>query len=79
MAGIHFSLWGYIKEKVYAQPIADIADLKEKIREAFKSVPLYMLSNVFGGFKVRLEDCIKVAGAHIEHCRKKTCEDCNRH
>ena len=44
-----------------------------------RSVPLYMLSNVFGGFKVRLEDCIKVAGAHIEHCRKKTCEDCNRH
>ena len=38
MAGLHFSLWGYIKEKVYAQPIADIPDLKEKIREAFRSV-----------------------------------------
>ena len=38
IAGIHFSLWGYIKEKVYAQPIADIPDLKEKIREAFKLV-----------------------------------------
>ena len=81
MAGKPFtnsSLWGYIKNRVYAQPIADINDLKEKIRDAFRSIPLSMLARVYDGFRRRLEDCELLNGGKVEVCRKRDCDWCNR-
>ena len=60
MLGIPFtncSLWGYVKNSVYAQPINDINDLKEIIWEAFCSISLSTLCNVFDLFKRCLCDC----------------------
>ena len=82
MVGIHFafySLWGYVKNRVYAQKINSMQELKDKIKEAFASISLSTLANVFGAFKRRLEDCEKLAGGHIEQCRKEKCADCNRY
>ena len=81
MVGIlltNFSLWGYVKNRVYSQVINGIDDLKEKIKEAFASIPLSMLANVFDGFKRRLEDCELLGGAQVEVCRKRNCANCNR-
>ena len=87
MAGIPFtnsSLWGYVKNRVYSKPIVGntdaerMNDLKDKIREAFRSITLAMLGNVFQSFKNRLEDCEKLAGAHVEVCRIRDCANCNR-
>ena len=87
MAGIPYtnsSLWGYVKNRVYSTPVVGntaaerMNHLKDKIREAFRSISLATLGKVFQSFKNRLEDCEKLAGAHVEVCRKPECPDCNR-
>ena len=81
MAGIPYtnsSLWGYVKNRVYAQPIRDMNDLQEKIREAFSSISVSMLGNVFDEFKRRLRDCELLNGGKVEVCRKRQCANCNR-
>ena len=71
-----FWLWGHVKNRVYGQPIADMADLKQKIKDAFRSISHAMLNNVFDGFDTRLDQCELLAGGKVEVCRKKHCFVC---
>ena len=74
----YYSLWGYVKNRVYAQEIRDMDDLKEKIREAFRSINHATLGKVFDEFKRRLRDCELLNGGKVEVCRKRQCANCNR-
>jgi len=61
-----FFMWGFLKSKVYVQDILNIADLKEKITEAFLEITKDMLSDVFSNYWYRLEKVVEFKGGHIE-------------
>ena len=54
-----------------------MGDLKEKIREAFRSISHATLENVFDEFKRRLRDCELMNGGNLEVCWKWQCANCN--
>ena len=49
-----FFLWGYVKDRVYKTPVNDMDHLKEKIREAVRSVTPVMLRNTYRELHARL-------------------------
>lgn len=63
---LDFFLWGFIKNKVYATPPNSLADLKQKIINAFTTVTVDMLENVQQTMMNRIELCITVNGDHFE-------------
>jgi hypothetical protein len=44
---LDFFLWGYIKDKVFSTPVADITDLKARITDAFATITEDMLENTW--------------------------------
>lgn len=63
---LDFFLWSFIKNKVYATPPTSLADLKQKIINAFTTVTVDMLENVQQTVMKRIEKCITVNGDHFE-------------
>lgn len=61
-----FFAWGYIKNKVYAQKIADLNDLKAKIQAASQLITQEMLKNVWENLQKRLELIKENGGSHVE-------------
>lgn len=68
LTSLDFFLWGFIKEKIYSGlPVADLEDLKQKIRNAFLTITPEMLRNVSRNFQRRILLCRDKNGEHFEH------------
>ena len=69
-----FFLWGYLKNKVYAQRIRSIDHLKERITNCITELNTdkELLRRVCRSVAVRVEDCIKANGDHFERTIHKT-------
>ena len=63
---LDFFLWGYVKDKVYATPVRDLRDLRERIIEAIESISEDMLQRTWQEIVHRLDIVTVTAGAHIE-------------
>lgn len=64
---LDFFLWGYLKEKVYANELEDdLENLKQKIVEAVASVNEEMLSSTYLEFRRRIEECVLRGGYYVE-------------
>jgi hypothetical protein len=62
-----FFLWGHIKDLVYVPPFPrDVAELKERIREATATVDEAMLGRVWQEFDYRVDVCRVTHGSHVE-------------
>lgn len=66
---LDYFLWGCIKEKVYATQPTTIADMQERIREAFRSITPEILRNVRNDFRRRVLVCVQQNGGLFEHLR----------
>lgn len=65
---LDFFFWGTMKELVYAKPINDIADLREKITQAVQVIRQKSYSrNIKRSFLRRVRACIAAGGQHFEH------------
>lgn len=62
---LDFFLWGYLKNKVYQQQSISLADLKERISVACRSV--IMLRSVMDSIKQRYEKCLENNGGCFEN------------
>lgn len=62
-----FFLWGFIKEHVYATPVANVADLRHRIINAFQLVTPDMIRHSFQNMLYRAQMCIAANGDIIEH------------
>jgi hypothetical protein len=49
-----YFLWGYLKEKVYANNPQTLAVLKENIRREIRNIPRDMIVRVIANFNVRV-------------------------
>ena len=72
---LYFSLWGYVKDKVFSTPVPDITNLKARITDAFATITEDMLGNTWREIDYRLDVLRATKGAHVESvlmcCKKK--------
>jgi hypothetical protein len=54
-----YFLWGYLKEKVYANNPQTLAELKENIRREIRNIPRDMIARVIANFNVRVANVIQ--------------------
>ncbi|GBO29652.1 hypothetical protein AVEN_162632-1 [Araneus ventricosus] len=66
---LHFFLWGYIKQRVYATPLPTLQELRNRITDACASVPPAMLYNVQREVQPLVQMCIVAEGHNFEHDR----------
>lgn len=64
-----FYLWGHCNALVYARPVNDVEDLRQRIINAFQTIrnTFGILPRVNGSLHRRLEACIQANGGHFEH------------
>ena len=67
LSPLDFFLWGYLKDRVYREKPATIADLKEAIEAEVADIPLEMCQRVGANFWRRIELIQQRNGDHIEH------------
>ena len=60
-----FFLWGYLKDKVYADAPQSIQELTEKIRAVIGEIELQLCENVMGNFIKREWSCKRRRGGHL--------------
>lgn len=65
-----FFLWGYVKDKVYTEPVTTKEDMQLRIRRVFSTISPTMLQNVRRSIKTRARKCIEQNGRHFEHLLK---------
>jgi len=63
---LDFFLWGYVKDIVYQTKVRDIADLKQRIRNAIATIDGPMLQRTWQEIEYRLDVLRATNGAHIE-------------
>ena len=63
-----FFLWGYLKSKVYRDPIPEtLEDLKDNIRREIRKINASILDKVYDNVLVRLQRVLGQRGAWIEY------------
>lgn len=63
-----FFLWGYVKDRVFVQPMPNtLPELKQRISAALQTITRNMLQNVWNELDYRLDVCRVTKGSHIEH------------
>ncbi|XP_011174380.3 uncharacterized protein LOC105206592 isoform X2 [Solenopsis invicta] len=60
-----FFLWGYLKQRVYANKPRTLDQLRANIRREIAEIKPAMLKKVYDNFKKRLENCIACNGHHL--------------
>jgi hypothetical protein len=65
MTPLDFWLWGYLKEKVYAERPRTIDDLKRIITEKMAEIPRDMIERVCESVTGRMQRCIELEGGQI--------------
>jgi transposase len=64
-----FFLWGWLKSRVYANPLADVGELCGRIHQAFADLPQAMINRAVQAYKKRLTQCIAVKGGSVEEVK----------
>lgn len=62
-----FFVWGWVKEKVYQEPVSSLCELKARIVQKIQEMPLDFVESSLLSFKRRLQSCIDCGGHHIEY------------
>jgi hypothetical protein len=63
---LDFFLWGYVKDRVYATPICDVAELCRKITDVIHTITSNMLNNTWAEIDYHLDILRATNGAHVE-------------
>jgi hypothetical protein len=61
-----FFLWGYLKQKVFSEPLKDLEDLRNRITYYVNLIDENTLNRVFSNIEKRLILVQETGGAHIE-------------
>ena len=64
-----FFLWGWMKHRIYANPITNRAYLHQRIEDAFTSLPQCMVERAIQAYKERLVCCISVGRGSVERAQ----------
>jgi len=66
LSGCDFFLWGYPKSQVFkAAAPHTVQELKNRIQQDVKRIPVEMLQRVMGDVRKRLSECLERNGGHL--------------
>uniref|UniRef100_A0AAF5DTE4 Tc1-like transposase DDE domain-containing protein n=1 Tax=Strongyloides stercoralis TaxID=6248 RepID=A0AAF5DTE4_STRER len=66
LSPLDFSLWGYLKDRVYRNKLETIEDLKENIETEIADIPRCMLKKVMNSFYDRVQQCRQKEGRLLD-------------
>ena len=66
-----FYLWGFLKDRVFANNPQTIADLKTAISATVQAIPREECGRVIANFARRARVCLQRRGGHLEHILKR--------
>lgn len=72
LSPLDFFLWGFLKNKIYSNKPRTITALKGNIRAEMAAIPTATCRRVFDNLKIRLEECSRRDGAHLDDVIFKT-------
>lgn len=62
---LDFFLWGYAKDRVYADNPLTLEHLKNNIREVIAEIPVEICQKVIKNYLKRIESCKQSRGGHL--------------
>jgi hypothetical protein len=66
LSACDFFLWGYLKFQIFKAPAPHtVQELKHRIQQEVKQVPMEMLQRVMGDVRKRLTECLEWNGGHL--------------
>jgi hypothetical protein len=66
LSACDFFLWGHLKSQVFKAPAPHtVQELKHRIRQEVKRIPVEMLQRVMGDVRKRLSECLERVGGHL--------------
>jgi len=66
LSACDFFLWGYLKFQIFKAPAPHtVQELKHRIQQEVKQVPMEMLQRVVGDVRKRLTECLERNGGHL--------------
>lgn len=67
-------LWDFVKDRFYATPISDVAELRRKITNVICTITSDMLNSTWAEIEYRLDILSATNGAYVEVCLVKLFE-----
>ncbi|KAJ3659556.1 hypothetical protein Zmor_011240 [Zophobas morio] len=64
---LDFSIFGYLKDKVFQRQMNNLAELQHEIERWVQSIDGRMLQNIFESKKKRVNMCLELNGEHFQH------------
>jgi len=65
LSAYDFFLWGYLKSQVFKVPAPHtVQELKHRIQQEVKRIPMEMLQRIKGDVRKRLTECLERNGGH---------------
>ena len=61
-----FFLWGYLKNWVYTTRPKTLDELKQRIQDEIRGIPVEMLQRAMGNLNSRLKECVCRGGRHLQ-------------
>jgi len=61
-----FFLWGYLKNRVYTTRPRTLDELKQRIQDEIRGIPVEMLQRALGNLNGRMKECIRGGGRHLK-------------
>ena len=61
-----FLMWGYLKNRVHTTRPRTLDELKQRIQDEFRGIPVEMLQWALGNLNGRLKECIRRGGRHLQ-------------
>ena len=65
---VDYSVWGLLQERVYRTRIADMDELKQRLRTEWASLEHSVTVAAIRQWRQRLRACVRAEGGHFEHC-----------
>ena len=64
---VDYRIWGLLQERVYATPIQDVENLKQRLVEEWTRFDQRIVDHAVKQWRERLRACVENAGGHFEH------------
>jgi hypothetical protein len=72
LSACDFFLWGYLKSQVLEAPAPHtVQELKHRIQQEVKGIPVKMFQRVMGDVRKRLAECLERNGGHLNDIFRK--------
>jgi len=66
LSACDFFVWGHLKSQVFKAPAPNtVQELKHRIQQEVKRIPVEMLQRVMGDFRKRLSECLERNGGRL--------------